>query len=391
MMKNRFKRLVASLFVVALCNCGIQAQTDITDAKNEKPNKDWTVYVKGFVQADVMLDFQDIDVKDGFISPSIVIPQNNVFNSNFSVRQSQFGIGIIHPADGLGAYFEIDFMGPNGTTAPRFRHGYIKWKKFTVGQTWSNLVDMDLFPNLLDFIGPDGSVFIRRSQIRYETSVSRLGILSVSIEDPNTPSIILPSDSLNWKKRTKIPMATAIYRYGDEKNYIKFGGLVTPISYDMKTKVAESYSTKTIWGFAGIVSGRVSIDDSNNFRFQSTFGKGYATNTNALNNEKYDAVPNPQNNNILETLSLINIVAIYEHWWTPKWSSVLYINHSELGNNDFAPRNYSQRFQNAGLNLVYNPNKKLRVGAEGTYGTNRNFAENNGRAFRLQFSTSLSF
>ena len=162
-----------------------------------------------------------------------------------------------------------------------------------------------LFRSIFDFIGPDGLLFNRRMQVRYATKISAKENLSISLEDPNTPSISLPTDSLNWKKRAVIPTFTAMYRYGDEKNYIKMGALISPISYDMRYSVDEVYKTKTMIGWGAMISARRYINDMNSFRFQTSYGKGYATNNSDLNGEKYDAVPNPANRNLLETLPQI--------------------------------------------------------------------------------------
>lgn len=393
-MKKTTKRLMASLSIILIFNIKTHAQITLTKSKAEDQNE-WELYLKGFVQTDYTVDFQDMKSIEGFAAQSIAIPQRNIASSNFSVKQSQIGLGIKqrNPKgdDNFSAYVEVDLYGPNGTTAPRFRQGYIKWKKWIAGQTWSNFSDPDIFPNIFDFIGPDGLLFNRRMQVRYSTKISPKENLSFSLEDPNTPSISLPIDSLNWKKRAVIPTFTAMYRYGDEKDYVKMGALLSPISYDMRYSLDDAYQTKTMIGWGAIISARRYMNDRNSFRFQTSYGSGYATNNSDLNGEKYDAVPNPANRNLLETLPLFNVVGMYEHWWNPEWSSVAYVSYSKVGNKDFIPKDLAKNFQNIGLNLVFQPLKKLRMGVEGNYGRVRNFQDQKAEAWRIQSSIALSF
>ncbi|WP_267402632.1 MULTISPECIES: DcaP family trimeric outer membrane transporter [unclassified Chryseobacterium] len=393
-MKKNTTRHFVSVIIAFIFNIEASGQITLTKSKAEDQNE-WELYLKGFVQTDFTVDFQDMKSIEGFAAQSITVPQRNMARSNFSVKQSQIGLGIKqrNPKgdDNFSAYVEIDLYGPDGTTAPRFRQGYIKWKNWTAGQTWSNFSDHEIFPNIFDFIGPDGLLFNRRMQVRYSKKISPKENLSFSLEDPNTPSISLPVDSLNWKKRSVIPTFTAMYRYGDERDYIKGGLLFSPISYDMKHTMDDPYKTKTMLGWGAMISGKRYITDTNSFRFQTSYGKGYATNNSDLNGEKYDAIPNPANRNLLETLALFNMVGMYEHWWNQEWSSVASVSYSRVGHKDFAPKDMAKNFQNISLNLVFQPLKKLRMGVEGNYGRLRNFQDQKAEAWRIQSSIALSF
>ncbi|AZA84196.1 hypothetical protein C1637_04950 [Chryseobacterium lactis] len=393
-MKKAHTKLITLLISALISQTKVSAQITITKIKSEDQDE-WDLYAKGLIQADFMLDFQDMKVRDGFIAHSIDIPQHNAVSSNFSIKQSQVGLGVQRKKGNgntnLSAYLEIDFYGPNGTTAPRFRHGYIQWNKWLIGQTWSTFSDLEIVPNIFDFVPPNGLLFTRRLQVRYSTPVSRKGTLQLSMEDPNIPSITLPSDSLNWKKRAMIPTFTAMYRYGSEKTYIKAGAILSPISYDWKQSPQDPYRVRTIIGWGAMVSGKLRIDESNTVSLQSSFGKGFSTNNTDLNEEKYDAVPDPANGNQLETLRLFNIVGIYEHWWNSKWSSVAFISHSNVGEEDFISKNMTKNFQHIGMNIAFHPFKKVRMGIETSYGRKQNFENKQASAWRIQCSTSVSF
>ena len=59
---------------------------------------------------------------------------------------------------------------------------------FGVGQTYSKFMDIDVFPNTIDYWGPRGMVFLRNPQLRV-TPFSRDGMtVAISLEAPNPRS-----------------------------------------------------------------------------------------------------------------------------------------------------------------------------------------------------------
>ncbi|WP_312297159.1 DcaP family trimeric outer membrane transporter [Chryseobacterium sp.] len=393
MMKKIFIKIISSTIFI-LTSIDVSGQLSLLTLKPED-QIEREVYIKGFIQADFMTSFQNMRSKDGFSAYSIEIPQTNAISSNFSVRQTTFGIGFKQKNSQndqtLSVYTEIDFAGPNNTTAPRFRHGYIQWKRWLAGQSWSNFSDIEMLPMIFDFMPPDGLLLTRRLQLRYTVPVSKKGNLSFSLEDPNTPSIRLPSDSLGWHKQSIIPTFSVLYRYGNEKSYIKAGAVISPMSYNMKHTLQEEYKTKTTAGWGAMISGKIRTDTKNAFSLQTSFGKGYSTYNTNLREEGYDAIPNVYNKNILETLNLFNIVGVYEHWWASRWSSILFFSYSNIGYQDFIPKDMTKSFHNISGNIIFHPYKKVRLGIEGNYGRRQNFRSEKAEGWRVQASTKVYF
>jgi len=89
----------------------------------------------------------------------------------FSVRQTRFGIKNWFPTDmgDLKTQFEWELFGTGvdaGQTTLRLRHAYGELGKFGAGQTWSPFMDIDVFPNTLEYWGPNGMAFFRNVQLR---------------------------------------------------------------------------------------------------------------------------------------------------------------------------------------------------------------------------------
>src|SRR5437899_6665274 len=90
----------------------------------------------------------------------------------FSVRQTRFGVKTSTPTSlgNLNTIFEFELFGTGvdaGQTTFRLRHAYGELGHFGAGQTWSPFMDIDVFPNSIEYWGPNGMVFFRNVQARW--------------------------------------------------------------------------------------------------------------------------------------------------------------------------------------------------------------------------------
>ena len=91
-------------------------------------------------------------------------------NAYFSVRQTRFGVksGTQTGLGELFTQFEFELFGTGvdaGQTTIRLRHAYGELGQFGVGQTWSPFMDIDVFPNSVEYWGPNGMAFFRNVTI----------------------------------------------------------------------------------------------------------------------------------------------------------------------------------------------------------------------------------
>ena len=350
----------------------------------------WELGLSGFIEADVIIDNKKNAFVDGFM-PSYIQSNKTDYSSHASIRQSQVGLKFGNTDLDLSVYFEIDFIGADNKTAPRFRKGYITYKNWKIGQDWSTNADMNTWPNIFDFNGPNGSIGVRRMQIRYTKEVNAKHQYSFALEDPDIPSITVPDDSLGWKMKPVLPNVIATYRYGGE-TYIRGALTLNPISYDKRYTTKEDFHTETMLGYALNLSSVIKTGKKSKLILQTMYGKGANTITLAFGGEGYDAVPDLNDHNNLKMLPYQMGIVAYEHWWNDKWSSVAYYNYSKIGKEKYMTEGMTKSIQHAALNLVYNPTSYIRMGIEGNYGfTTRYQVENKLEAFRLQISTAVCF
>ena len=149
--------------------------------------------VYGFAQVDYTQDFNRVDPAwDVALRPSKIPTVDGQFGSDgqssISAKQSRFGIQANQDIAGqpLEIKFEFDLFGVGvdaGQTTMRLRHFYGSWGPILGGQTNTNWMDVDIFPNTMEYWGPPGMVFLRNPQIRY-TYKSDHSEFAIAIEKP---------------------------------------------------------------------------------------------------------------------------------------------------------------------------------------------------------------
>ncbi len=121
--------------------------------------------IYGFAMLDIGHDFKQIH-PNWFDTMRVTrLPKfENEFgedNNTFAgVRQSRLGVRATVPTDlgDIKTTFEFELFGTGvdeGQTTFRLRHAYGELGAFGAGQTWSPFMDPDVFPNSLEYLGPD--------------------------------------------------------------------------------------------------------------------------------------------------------------------------------------------------------------------------------------------
>ena len=71
-----------------------------------------------------------------------------------------------------------------GQTTIRLRHAWGQWKQIGAGQTNSQFMDVDVFPNILEYWGPNGMLFFRNVQVFWEPFNDGTSNARIAIEAP---------------------------------------------------------------------------------------------------------------------------------------------------------------------------------------------------------------
>ncbi|MDH4104925.1 MAG: DcaP family trimeric outer membrane transporter, partial [Gammaproteobacteria bacterium] len=183
--------------------------------------------------------------------------------ASISVKQSRFGVkGTMPTGSGtapLSFKFEFDLFGTGvdaGQTTMRLRHFYGEWGQILAGQTNSLFMDIDVFPNTIDYWGPSGMVFYRNVQIRWTPYKTDTSHFAIAIERPGNDidagnlRLIPGLEGLEVNNDEELPDLTAQYRFGGDWGHLQFGGILRKIGYEVRASSADPWieGSETGWG-----------------------------------------------------------------------------------------------------------------------------------------------
>ena len=249
----------------------------------------------------------------------------------FSVRQTRFGIktGTHTDRGELKTQFEFEMFGVGadaGQTTIRLRHAYGELGKWGAGQTWSPFMDIDVFPNTVEYWGPPGMAFFRNVQIRY-MPIQGDTRLTIALERPGASgdqgvtSDIIGAGGHTINPRFPVPDLSAEYRRGFTKGYVELAGIVRRIQWEdlTPTPTVDLSGNVTGWG----------IHASSNIKFSKDVLRLSALHGEGIENYMNDApvdVGTEATGNVSQpvkgvALPVTGIVAFLDHTWNPKASS----------------------------------------------------------------------
>ncbi|WKZ12979.1 MAG: DcaP family trimeric outer membrane transporter [Gammaproteobacteria bacterium] len=384
MRRNRGTPALAGLAALTVVGLGAAHAAEV--------EKSFQVY--GFAMLDYIQDFGRVhpDWEDTLRPSRIGIDEEQYGDdgqASFSVKQSRLGVkGTVPTARGpINTRFEFDMFGVGddaGQTTIRLRHAYGEFGQFLAGQTHSLFMDIDVFPNVIDYWGPTGMVFLRNPQIRW-TPVTGENFFAVAIENPSNDI-----DSGQFREVADFPGAqgdqewpdlTAQYRMTGDWGHVQLAGIVRWVG----TEVVGDTNADP-----GIVDQGVIFDDDDTgwglnlttvikvferdaIRAGYVIGEGIAS---YMNDGGMDAGPNQgllpdgslPGDTKLEAVELSGLTLYYDRWWSDQWSSSAGYSFTDVDNTVGQLDDTYEKGQYASANLLYYPVKNVMVGAEILWG-----------------------
>jgi hypothetical protein len=372
-----------------------------TLAQDDKPH----VEVYGFVQADYIQDFNRVDPAwQDTLRPSKIPTTEGLYGADgqaiISARQSRFGVLMNFPTSNKPVYtkFEIDMFGVGvdaGQTTIRLRHAYGEWGQWLAGQTNSLFMDTSIFPNVVDYWGPAGMVFLRNPQIRWTPFKKGDKTFSIAVEKPSNDidTGVLnrefdPALVAGIQASQKVPDLTAQYRMTPKWGHLQFAGILRDVAYDTaNTPNNDPKGSETGWGI-DVTSG-IKVAKKDQVLLGLVYGNGIAS---YMNDGGVDLAPggtiaNPK----AEAVPLLGISAYFDHYWSNKFSSSFGYSFTQVENTTLQTGDAFNKGTYASANLLYYPTKNVFIGGEALWGQRKDNDGDTGNDSRIQISYHYSF
>jgi hypothetical protein len=293
-------------------------------------------------------------------------------NTFFSARQTRFGVKSTTPTEmgDLFTQFEWEMFGVGvdaGQTTIRLRHAYGQLGKWGAGQYWSPFMDIDVFPNTLEYWGPNGMAFFRNVQLRY-MPIQGDTRLTIALERPGASADAGDiGDHYNLgavKPLFPLPDLSAEYRKAISKGYVEAAGIVRQIKWQDTDPATPDNSGDVVgWG--------VSLSSNLKFgqdvlRLQGVYGEGIQ---NYFNDAPVDVgvetSTDPTKPIDAKALPVTGIVAFLDHTWNKKFTSSVGYSSVSIDNSSGQGPDAFKLGQYALVNLLYTPVPNVMMGVEG--------------------------
>jgi len=293
-------------------------------------------------------------------------------NTFFSARQTRFGVKSTTATDmgELFTQFEWEMFGVGadaGQTTIRLRHAYGQLGKWGAGQTWSPFMDIDVFPNTLEYWGPNGMAFFRNVQIRY-MPIQGDTRMTIALERPGASADAGDiADHYNLgavKPLFPLPDLSAEYRKAISKGYVEVAGIVREIKWqDTDPAPPDNKGDVVGWGLSLSSNLKFGKDV---LRLQGVYGEGIE---NYFNDAPVDVgvetSTDPTKPIDAKALPITGIVAFLDHVWNPKFSSSVGYSSVTIDNSSGQGPDAYKMGQYVLANLLYTPVPNVMMGIEG--------------------------
>ncbi len=371
----------------------------------------------GFAMLDMGYDANQVDPNWFDVERPTKLPYyENQFgkDGNFyaGVRQSRFGVKAFIPtaAGEVKTIFEFELFGTGvdaGQTTFRLRHAWGEWGEWGAGQTWSPFMDPDVFPNSIEYWGPNGMVFFRNVQVRW-TPMAGDDEFMVALERPGASGdqgIYSGRIELTGiRGRFPLPDLTAHYRATRKWGHVQIAGIVREIKWDDLNANTPGHEydlsgSATGWG----------VNLSTNLKFNQDVLRASVVYGDGIENYMNDApvdiaidkpvtIPSDARG---KAIPVLGIVAFYDRAWSSEWSTSIGYSRVDISNTDGQAVNAFKTGQYALVNLLYTPVPNVMMGPELQWGRRENKTDGaidgdghlvkSANDFRVQFSAKYSF
>ena len=319
-----------------------------------------------------------------------------------SVRQSRLGVKGWFPTDRgeIHTIFEFEMFGTGddaGQTTFRLRHAYGEMGAFGGGQYWSPFMDINVFPNSVEYWGPTGMAFTRSIQFRWMPIRGEENNLTFALEkpgagrDPSVEELDAALAERNVRARYPVPDLSAAYSFTGNWGYVRIAGILRYIKWEDETPGAAVDLSDDAVGYGLNFSTNIKIGPRGSVIKLAIVG-GEAI-QNYMNDGTGDIGLQTTGNSIeAAAIPMLGTTLFYDLYWADRWSSSFGFSTLDIDNRDLENAANFKSGRYALAHVLYHPADNVMFGGEVQYGSRENFDDGwDYDLWRIQFSARYNF
>jgi hypothetical protein len=254
-------------------------------------------------------------------------------------------------------------------------------------------MDIDVFPNSVEYWGPNGMVFFRNIQARWTPVQKDRLRLIFAVERPGASAdggVYADRVELqNVKPKFDMPDFSGQARIMGNWGHIQVAGILRKISWVNTATNPQFDLNGDAWGWGVNVTSNLNFTKNDVGRLAVVYGKGIE---NYMNDAPIDIAVRHNFSNPIKPiegvpLPVLGVVSFLDHNWSSRFSTSIGYSLVNITNASAqTPSDYHQGHY-ALTNILYHPAPAVTVGAEAQFGRRLNFSDGfNVNDYRLQFS-----
>lgn len=253
-------------------------------------------------------------------------------------------------------------------------------------------MDIGVFPDSIEYWGPNGMAFFRNVQFRWTPVQKGDSNVQIALERPGASAdggaYSGRIELQNIVPQFKWPDLSGHVRYAGKAGYIQVAGIVRKIAWVDQGTGPYNLSGSAVG--AGVdVSSNLKITKKDTGKFSVAYGHGVE---NYMNDAPVDIgvqnnFSNPKSPIKGVALPVLGVVAFLDHSWSTRYTTSVGYSMLNITNSDGqVPADFHQG-QYALGNLLYRPIPRVTMGGEFQFGRRQNVSNNyNYNDYRMQFS-----
>jgi hypothetical protein len=351
------------------------------------PNTPAIIMFNAKPRVDMMEDSQNSGNPDRFVTATI--PMQNTPGAgggeqfNATAKGSSLSVDVRAPdmPGNFRFYYNNDFFGGGSGMAYRLKQLYGQFYNVTVGFTYSIFEDPDLWPDTVDFEGPNSAIFARQPTARYMLQLDDHWQLNFGVQQPSS-QIDNQGIGANASGVNHLPDGGFNIRWEDAKRgHVQLATILRDVGANDPT-----LGQQDVFGWGVNLSSSLNVFEHDSFQAQVTYGQGIF----AFCNDNFtysgfnggDAAFN--NNGQLRALTYFAPMVGYTHQWSEKFRSTGTFGYVNLQNEQQQnPVAYHETYYGS-ANLIWQLRKSLSVGLECLYGYKDEASGAHGDVWRVQ-------
>jgi hypothetical protein len=208
----------------------------------------------------------------------------------------------------------------------RIRHAFLSWeygpgKELLAGQYWSTFFNVGALPDLLDFVGPAGTVFERQPMIRWTSGPFQLAL------ENETTRVNLPDGGSRLDDSETVPDIIARYNGKSGDLNWSLAAIGRQLSYEQRADANTEVASDDRFGYGLSLSGKWMLG-RDDLRFMASYGNalGRYLGLNSFNDGYIDT------DGKIRTIDQFGAFLAYRHYWNDQWRSNFVLSASEASN-----------------------------------------------------------